>query len=329
MKTSVIIPCHNAEHYVGQTIRSLLGQTRPATEVIVVDDGSTDRSLEIVALFGDAVEVVTSKNGSAAVTRNEGYARCTGEAVMFLDADDVLAPDALEALSEVPELQKGGVTCCPWRRLECRDGRWILRPPSCAGRRRGEDPLKAWLRGWYHPTSSVLWSRDGYERTGGWNPNVGVNDDGDLMMRAMALGVPFGIATRGSVYYRRLPDSGLSLSGNRFTHAGLCSRLRVLVDLAALLDRQGRLGQYRYVLGGAARTILRDCGFRHPDLATQVREFCVRIGDAEWKHKFRFAIGRLRNLRYMSGGSSEPEPPAEFLFGLERDPGIRTSKQHD
>ena len=321
MKTSVIIPCHNAEIYVQQTIRSLLAQSRPPAEIIVVDDGSTDRSLEIVESFGCPVEVVSSKNGSAAVTRNQGYARSTGDAVMFLDADDVLAPDALEALSEVPELQVGGVACCPWRRLELHGGRWIERPPSCAERRRGEDPLQAWLRGWYHPTSSVLWARQGYERLGGWNREAGVNDDGDLMMSALALGVPFGIATQGMVYYRRLPDSGLSLSGKRFTDGGLASRLWVVENLAALLERQGRLIQYRAALGGSARGILRDCGSGYPDLAKEARDFCTRIGDSEWRHKVRSATGRLRSgVRkpgVSGGGAVEPGPHVEIRFGIE------------
>ena len=321
MKTSVIIPCYNAEKYVEQTIRSLLAQTRPPAEIIVVDDGSTDRSLEIVKSFGERVEVVSSKNGSAAVTRNQGYARSTGDAVMFLDADDVLAPDALEALSEVPEFMDGGVGCCPWRRLELHNGRWIHLPPSCAERQRGEDPLKAWLRGWYHPTSTVLWSRESYERLGGWNREAGVNDDGDLMMRALALGVPFGIATRGSVFYRRLPESGLSLSGKRLSHAGLASRLWTVENLASLLEWTGQLGQYRGALSGAARAILRDCGSEHPDLAKRVGDLCSRIGDSEWRHKVRSATGRLRSgvrkLRFPRDGSSDPEPPVEIRFGIE------------
>lgn len=321
MKTSVIIPCYNAENYVEQTIRSVLAQTLPPAEIIVVDDGSTDRSLEIVESFGGLLEVVSSNNGSAAMTRNQGYARSTGDAVMFLDADDVLAPDALEGLSEVPEFRQGGVACCPWRRLELHEGRWIQRPPSCPGRRPGEDPLKAWLRGWYHPTSSVLWSREGYERTGGWNRDVGVNDDGDLMMRALALGLPFGVASRGSVFYRRLPDSGLSLSGKRFTHVGLVSRLWVVANLAALLERQGRLGQYRGALGSSARGILRDCGSEYPDLAWRIRDLCSRIGDPEWRHKVRSVTGRLRSglrkLRPSRCGPGESEPLAEIRFGIE------------
>jgi O-antigen biosynthesis protein len=319
MKTSVIIPCYNAEKYVEQTIRSVLAQTRPPAEIIVVDDGSTDRSLEIVETFGGSVEAVSSKNGSAAVTRNQGYALSSGDFVMFLDADDVLAPDALEGLSGVAELQEGGVACCPWQRLELHDGRWVQRPPSCVERGSGEDPLKAWLRGWYHPTSSVLWTREAFERSGGWNPEICVNDDGDLMMRALALGIPFGVATHGIVYYRRLPDSRLSLSGKRFTRAGCISRLCVVENLAALLESHGRLWQYRGALGSAAREILRDCGFEHPDLVKRIGEFRSRIGDSEWKHKVRAATGRLRKLLSSPGMPGEPEPPIEIRFGTEAD----------
>lgn len=323
MKISIIIPCHNAEDYLAQTLRSALSQSRPPDEVIVVDDGSSDGSINVARSFGEDVRLVERRNGSAAVTRKQGYALASGDAVMFLDADDILGPNALESIAEMPELAKRGVVCCPWYRLELHDGRWIQRPPSCAKRRRGEDLLKAWLRGWYHPTSTVLWSREGFERTGGWNPEAGVNDDGDLMMRALALGIPFGIATRGSVYYRRLPDCSFSLSGKRFTHAGLISRLFVVANLVALLERQGRLGQYRSALGSSARGILRDCGSEYPDLVKEIRDLCFRIGDSEWRYKVRTATGRLRRcvrkMRPSRGVPGEPGPPTEIRFGIEVD----------
>jgi len=221
MRISIVVPCHNAGDYLAETLQSALAQSRPPDEIIVVDDGSSDASINVARSFGDAVRVVERRNGSAAETRNQGHALASGDAVMFLDADDVLGPDALEGLVAMPALANRGVVCSPWQRLELRDGTWLRRPPSCASRLPGEDPLKAWLRGWYHPTSSVLWAREALERAGRWNREAGVNDDGDLMMRAFALGVPFGVATCGSVYYRRLPDSSLSLSGKRCTLVGL------------------------------------------------------------------------------------------------------------
>jgi glycosyltransferase involved in cell wall biosynthesis len=120
MTLSVIIPCYNAEPFVAQTIRSVLEQTRPPDEIIVVDDGSTDGSVEVVRQFGDRVRLLTGRNGGASPTRNKGLDHATGDALMFLDADDVLGPTALEALTDA--LRPGAIAACLWYRLDYEGG---------------------------------------------------------------------------------------------------------------------------------------------------------------------------------------------------------------
>jgi O-antigen biosynthesis protein len=161
VNVSVIIPCYNAEPFLAQTIGSVLEQTRPAHEIIVVNDGSTDGSLGLARRFeagcGGLVRVITERSGHAPHTRNTGAFLATGDALMFLDADDVLAPDVLESLTNALSRRQGAIAGCPWRRLEYEDGKWISRPATCAPRMPDQDALSAWLSGWYYPTCSVLW----------------------------------------------------------------------------------------------------------------------------------------------------------------------------
>ena len=107
---SVIINNYNYGRYLRQAIESALGQTYQPLEVIVVDDGSTDDSREIIAAFGDRLDAVLKENGGQASALNAGFARCQGDVVIFLDADDVLLPDtvgrAVEALRADPGLAK-------------------------------------------------------------------------------------------------------------------------------------------------------------------------------------------------------------------------------
>ena len=95
---SIIVNNFNYERYVGAAIESALSQTRPA-QVIVVDDASTDGSRGIIAAFGDRIEaVLKTTNGGQASAMNEGLRVATGDVVIFLDSDDLLAPHAVETL---------------------------------------------------------------------------------------------------------------------------------------------------------------------------------------------------------------------------------------
>lgn len=107
---SIVIPCYNAEKVIGPTIDGVLSQTHSGFELIVVDDGSKDRTavvLSDLAARDSRVRVVEQANAGVARARNSGYRACSADApyVLFLDADDVLAPTALATLHRRLELQ--------------------------------------------------------------------------------------------------------------------------------------------------------------------------------------------------------------------------------
>src|SRR5918995_6377717 len=92
---SVVIPCYNQAHFLGEAIVSVLAQSYPRFEIIVVDDGSTDDTPEVAARY-PGVRYVYQNNQGVSAARNSGLARSEGEYVVFLDADDRLLPEALE-----------------------------------------------------------------------------------------------------------------------------------------------------------------------------------------------------------------------------------------
>jgi glycosyltransferase involved in cell wall biosynthesis len=92
---SIIIPCYNAETYVGEAIRSALDQSWSATEVIVIDDGSSDCSFKIIESFGKRLRHEGGPNRGGCAARNRGIALALGEFIQFLDADDILLPDCV------------------------------------------------------------------------------------------------------------------------------------------------------------------------------------------------------------------------------------------
>lgn len=93
MKLSVIIPNYNYAAFVGKAIDSALAIDWPEVEVIVVDDGSTDNSRQVIEAFGDRIQAIFQPNSTQRVACNAGYARSTGDVVIFCDSDDLLHPD--------------------------------------------------------------------------------------------------------------------------------------------------------------------------------------------------------------------------------------------
>ena len=258
MTVSVIIPCLNAESYLGAALTSLLNQTRPAGQIIVADNGSTDASREVAASFGDAVRLIDVPGGGASAARLAGLELASGDALMFMDADDLIAPDTLEALEAGLRRGDGDVACCPWYRLIWRAEGWHMAPPSCRPRRPDQDDLAAWLAGWYHPPCSVLWSRRAYEASGGWDRDVAVNQDGDVMMRGFIAGNRLARIDRGAGFYRRAPGEQSSLSARRLTPAGVAARLDVLDRVSRRLEAHGRRQAYDRWLGAAYRFVAAD-----------------------------------------------------------------------
>lgn len=104
---SIVIPCHNGSAYLSAAIESVLRQSCPAQEVIVVDDGSVDDSAAIAARFGPPIRVIVQKNRGVSIARNVGLAEATAEYVAFLDADDMYERRALEkqlsGIRDVPD----------------------------------------------------------------------------------------------------------------------------------------------------------------------------------------------------------------------------------
>ena len=100
MKVSIVVNCFHYAGYVGQAVRSALAQSWPDTEVIVVDDGSTDGSREAILACGPRVRAIFKPNGGQGSAYNAGFAAARGDIVIFLDADDWLYPEAAERIAQ-------------------------------------------------------------------------------------------------------------------------------------------------------------------------------------------------------------------------------------
>lgn len=334
MRVSVIIPSHNAERYLGQAIGSALDQTLPPVEVIVVDDASSDGSLEVArrfeARFPNVVRVYAEQCRNAPRVRNYGASIASGDALMFLDSDDVLAPDSLEALAGALEGVCGAVAICPWYHLRLHGGRWRRAPRTCRSRRPGQDPVSAYLEGWAHPPVSVLWSREAFDASGGWDERCRQNQDGDVMMRAFLFGASLVETEFGAGYYRRHPSGPETetITSRRYTYDGVRNLIYVTRKIAWLSEHQGDLRYHRPAVRRSFALIAgiaEDHG--HHDLVRQ-----ARAGVAKYQQPWETLVswnGRspLRRVyRSLHGRLKGPEAPTDDEAYEEISHGMRVAE---
>jgi glycosyltransferase involved in cell wall biosynthesis len=204
MRVSVIIPTYNSAPLVVEAVESVLAQTRPAAEVIVVDDGSTDDTADRLARYGERVRYICQANARVAAARNTGLRAATGEVIAFLDADDAWHPRKLEqqvaALEANPELGllATGVFAWPGDWPDICDGA----APASIRRCQLRDLLPV------NPltTSSVVVRRVVLDRAGEFDTELFGPEDYDLWLRCSRL-AGVGILKQSLTGYRDTPAS--------------------------------------------------------------------------------------------------------------------------
>jgi glycosyltransferase involved in cell wall biosynthesis len=187
-KVSVIIPCHNAERWIGETLESVFRQTWGDLEVIVVDDGSIDRSATVVeGLARDGLTLIRQQKRGAAAARNAGLAKATGDFVQWLDADDLIDPDKIALQIARLEGRPRSLASARWGRFhDAPENTNFVDEPVC----RDLDPLD-WLAlsraeglGMMFP---ALWliPRPVVEAARPWREDLSLNDDTEYFTRVV------------------------------------------------------------------------------------------------------------------------------------------------
>lgn len=202
---SVIMPCFNAEPYLREAVDCVLNQTYPNVELVVVDDGSTDRSGEILESYGERIKVLQQANQGPYPARNYGASHAAGAFIAFLDADDWWTLDCLEKLHAAIEKKPDcAVAYCGWQNIGVAGGRGLpYVPPDYEL----EDKAVRFLRAaapW--PIHAALVRREVFDEVGGFDVNMPTCMDYDLWLK-IAVARPITLVPEVMAFYRH-HDSG-------------------------------------------------------------------------------------------------------------------------
>lgn len=193
-RISIVVPCHNAERFVSATLRSVLAQQGFDLDVIVVDDGSTDGSADLVAKAFPSVTLLRQPNQGVAAARNAGIAQARHDWVAFVDADDIWLPGKLRAqwtaLQSAPDARMVYTAWQVWTSADPEPSPQYLEQ---LGRLAAEEARWRGPSGWIYPqllldcvvwTSTVLVHRSVLDEVGTFDPALSIGEDWDLWLRA-------------------------------------------------------------------------------------------------------------------------------------------------
>jgi PST family polysaccharide transporter len=215
---SILVPAYNAEEWIADTLRSAIAQTWERKEIIVVDDGSSDRTFDIACQFkSETVIVVQQKNQGAAAARNTALSLSHGDYIQWLDADDLLVPDKIASQMKARNQCAGKRTLLsgPWGAFMYRPHRAQFTPTSLWS---DLSPVE-WLlhklsENCYMQTATWLVSRELTEAAGLWDTRLIGDDDGEYFCRVLLASEGVHFVPNAKVYYRTFGFNNLSYIGN-------------------------------------------------------------------------------------------------------------------
>ncbi len=284
---SVIIPCYNQAHFLGEAIDSVLAQTYSEYEIIVVNDGSPDNILQVMEAYSDNPRILlhNQENKGLEETRNIGVSLAKGDYFQFLDADDWLHPEKFARQLEILESNTtiGLVYCDFYSAYSVTE---ISEVDSvkvrCLGPLEPEIFGSLWMQGIYPPNAPLV-RREWIEKSGGFTKGLRGHEDWAVWLRITALGCQVKFLDQRLAYYRQ--------------HANNTSKNESLMHASLIKTRQLIAAQFPEKVGEATDFAIR----RHVEMADEVRAWADKLQQNiyELKDNIQNERYQFQNERYI------------------------------
>ena len=271
---SIIIPTYNQAKYIEECVESCLGQTYPNLEIIVVDDGCTDSTPEILSRYGSKIRVITQKNQGAARALNNGIHQSNGNLICWLSSDDAYLPSKIQAQVELALADDSiDLIYTDWFSIDA-DGKTLKEVKSPYYK---EGTLKRLLFGNFINGSSVLMKKTIWQEAGGFNTDLVADVDGFMWHRLLLANKKFAHVPQTLIYYR-------IQSQNQSSNMPLMRHFSDLVILNTLQNApsslfdggKGEIGLFEYY--SSLRKHLNSCFFWRSSLYVSRRMNIIQPG---------------------------------------------------
>lgn len=238
---SVVIPCFNSEQWIKRAVSSALGEQYPRLEIIVIDDGSTDGSLDIAKSFGNKIYIASGANRGACAARNKGMSISRSEYIMFLDSDDYVEGPLFEGIARCIRRRRPNVVishCVLEKEGERR------RRPITWREDNVDEVIEAALQDLVPQGGAYCYDANFIRSIGGWNEKALRDQDVELRLRMLMYRPSYAINDSGSaVWCVRESHLGISTDMRREVYESVLGWEKNLLELF-LLDHTHRLSHH-------------------------------------------------------------------------------------
>jgi glycosyltransferase involved in cell wall biosynthesis len=323
---SILIPAYNAENTIACTLESAIAQTWQRKEIIVVDDGSTDRTAEVVQQFKD-VKLVSTENQGLSGAQNNAFPLSQGDYIQYLDADDLLAPDKIERqLAALGEFDSRRILLSsPWAPFyyRIRHARFVrnslwqdLSPVDWLSRKMREN---------LH-MQNATWLVSRQKAAGPWDTRLQFDQDGEYFCRVLLASEGTRFVPGTGIYYRASGANSVSFIGNSDKKKdSLLLTMKLHIQYLRSLEDSERV---RKASLAYIQTWYRNFYPERPDLMQEAQQLAASLGGrlslpkVSWKYAwiqrlFGFAVAKRASQRWNHYKSSVMRSWDKALFRLE------------